>query len=89
MRLPNLVSPIDSFTTSDRRILFLMGIIAFVAGYGASQMAHTLPFARVTLGLTAGQMSTAFAVVRAASLPQPNGPGPETLENRDRTSCRF
>ena len=28
-------------------------------------------------------------IVRAASLPQPNGPGPETLENRDRTSCGF
>ena len=68
MRLPNFVSPIGSFTTSDRRILFLMGIIGFVAAYAASQMPHTLPFSRITLGLTEGQMSDVFAIVRASSL---------------------
>lgn len=68
MQLPKFLRPITGFVTRDRRVLFLMGIVGFVAGYGSSQMSHTLPFARETLGLTEGQMSLAFAVVRAASL---------------------
>jgi MFS family permease len=43
-------------------------MIGLVTGYAASQMAHTLPFARVSLDLTEGQMSAIFAGVRAASL---------------------
>ena len=57
-----------SFTSLDRRILFLMSIVGFVAGYAGSQMPHTLPFARAALDLTEGQMSAIFAAVRAASL---------------------
>ncbi|MCL1595735.1 MAG: MFS transporter [Actinomycetia bacterium] len=57
-----------SFNAQDRRILFLSAIIAFVAGYAGSQMPHTLPFARVSLELTEGQMSAIFAAVRAVSL---------------------
>jgi DHA1 family purine base/nucleoside efflux pump-like MFS transporter len=68
MQLPKFLRPISAFVTRDRRVLFLMGIVGFVAGYGSSQMSHTLPFARETLGLTEGQMSLAFALVRAASL---------------------
>lgn len=51
-----------------RRIVFLTALIGLVTGYAASQMAHTLPFARLSLELTEGQMSTIFAGVRAASL---------------------
>ncbi|GMQ98185.1 MAG: MFS transporter [Acidimicrobiia bacterium] len=57
-----------SFTVRDRRILFLSSVIAVVAGYTGSQMAHTLPFARAALDLTEGQMSALFAAVRAVSL---------------------
>jgi MFS family permease len=68
MALPNFLRPTDRFTVTDRRILFLLGIVAFVAGYTGSQMAHTLPFARLSLDMTEGAMSLAFAGVRAASL---------------------
>lgn len=68
MPLPSLLSPTTRFDSRDRRILFLMGIVGFVVGYGGAQMAHTLPFARQTLGLTEGEMSLAFAAVRAVSL---------------------
>ena len=51
-----------------RRIVFLTALIGLITGYAASQMAHTLPFARTSLELTEGQMSTIFAGVRAASL---------------------
>jgi MFS family permease len=66
--LPDFLRPTDRFTVADRRILFLLGIVAFVAGYTGSQMAHTLPFARLSLDLSEGAMSLAFAGVRAASL---------------------
>ncbi len=68
MPLPRFLNPTDSFNTTDRRIVFLLGIVAFVAGYGGAQMAHTLPFARLSLGLTEGNMSIVFAIVRAVSL---------------------
>jgi MFS family permease len=45
-----------------------MSIVGFITGYAGSQMSHTLPFARLTLDLTEGQMSLVFAIVRAASL---------------------
>ncbi len=55
-------------TPAARRIIFLTAIIGFVAGYAGSQMSHTLPFARTSLDLTEGQMSSVFAGVRAVSL---------------------
>jgi len=68
MQLPTFLRPAGSFALRDRRVLFLMGVIGFVTGYAGSQMAHTLPYARVDLGLTEGQMSAIFAGVRAVSL---------------------
>ncbi len=68
MPLPSLFRPVVPLQVSDRRILFLMGIVGFVVGYGGAQMAHTLPYARLTLDLTEGQMSLVFAIVRAVSL---------------------
>jgi MFS family permease len=68
MALPKFLSPTETFTVSDRRIVFLLGIVAFVAGYAGAQMAHTLPFARLSLDLTEGTMALVFAGVRAASL---------------------
>lgn len=62
------VAPTQRVPASVRRVIFLTALIGFVAGYGASQMSHTLPFARNSLDLTEGQMSTIFAGVRAASL---------------------
>ena len=68
MQLPSFLRPVTAFDVRDRRILFLMSIVGFVVGYGGAQMAHTLPFARETLGLTEGQMSNVFVFTRAASL---------------------
>ena len=45
-----------------------MVLVAFVAGYGASQMSHTLVFARKSLGLSESGMFWIFGIVRAASL---------------------
>ncbi|MCP4304636.1 MAG: MFS transporter [bacterium] len=59
---------ISEFSIRDRRILTLMVFVAFVVGYGASQLTHTLPFARKALGLTEGGMNWVFAATRLASL---------------------
>ncbi len=68
--MPSRQPPVKSrsFTPFDRRILFLMSIVGFIAGYAGSQMPHTLPFARASLDLTEGEMSAIFAAVRGASL---------------------
>lgn len=58
----------STFRPSDRRIVLLTSVIGFVAAYAASQMAHTLPFVRLSFELTEGQMSLMFAGIRAASL---------------------
>ena len=68
MSLPQFLNPTIPFTATDRRIVFLLGVVAFIAGYGGAQMAHTLPYARLSLGLTEGNMSLVFAIVRAVSL---------------------
>ncbi len=48
--------------------MLLTSVIGFVSAYAASQMAHTLPFVRLSFDLTEGQMSLLFAGIRAASL---------------------
>lgn len=57
-----------SFTTADRRALFLMSLVAFFAGLAGTSISHTLPFARASLGLSEGDMFAVFAITRAASL---------------------
>ena len=62
------MTTLTEFTIRDRRVLTLMMFVALVVGYGASQLSHTLPFARVALGLTEGGMNWVFAVTRVVSL---------------------
>ncbi len=62
------MTTVTEFTIRDRRVLTLMGFVALVAGYGGSQLSHTLPFARNALGLTEGEMNWVFAVTRLLSL---------------------
>jgi MFS family permease len=62
------MSVITEFTIRDRRILTLMMFVALIAGYGGSQLSHTLPFARKALGLTEGGMNWVFAATRLMSL---------------------
>ena len=56
------------FTLRDRRALFLMSLVGFVSGYGASSISHTLPFARTALDLSEGSMFWIFGITRAFSL---------------------
>ncbi len=65
--MSRLSSP-TKFTLRDRRTLFLMSLVAFVSGYGASSLSHTLPFPRNALDLSEGAMFWIFGITRAASL---------------------
>ncbi len=56
------------FSMRDRRTIFLMGIAAFVVGYGASVISATLPYARVAMDISEGTMFWIFGITRAASL---------------------
>lgn len=58
---------ISDFTIRDRRVLTLMLFVALIAGYGGSQLSHTLPFARKALDITEGGMNWVFAATRLAS----------------------
>ena len=62
------MTAVTDFTLRDRRVLTLMMFVALVAGYGGSQLSHTLPFARRALELTEGGMNWVFAATRVVSL---------------------
>lgn len=59
---------VSRFALRDRRIIFLMTLVALVTGYGANVISHTVVFSRNALGLTEGGMFWVFGVTRAASL---------------------
>lgn len=68
MPLPRFLNPTSPLSATDRRVVFLLGIVAFIAGYAGAQIAHTLPYARLSLGLSEGNMSIVFAIIRTVSL---------------------
>ncbi len=66
--LPRFLRPPDRFTPRDRRIVLLMSVAAYVQGFAQAQATNTLPFARLSLGLTAGEMSQILAITRIGSV---------------------
>ena len=71
-RAINPLLPVDRFTRFDRRIVFIMWAAGVVQGFAQSQGSATLPFSRVGLGLSEGEMSLLLGVARLvafAALP--------------------
>ncbi|MDH3259771.1 MAG: MFS transporter [Acidimicrobiia bacterium] len=66
--LPTFLRSPDRFTPRDRRIVLLMSVAAYVQGFAQAQATNTLPFARLSLGLTAGEMSQILAITRFGSV---------------------
>jgi MFS family permease len=56
------------FTARDRRAIFLMVLVAFVAGYGGAQLGHVNVFVRLSYDLTEGGMFSIFGITRLISL---------------------
>ena len=67
-RLIRSVMPVKGFTKADRRLLTLMYLTGVVQGYAQTQAVNTLPFTRITFGLSEGEMSTVLAIARIGAL---------------------
>ena len=66
--LPKFLRAPDKFTPRDRKIVLLMAVAAYVQGFAQAQATNTLPFVRLSLGLTAGEMSQILAITRFGSV---------------------
>lgn len=66
--LPTFLRPPDRFAPRDRKIVLLMAVAAYVQGFAQAQATNTLPFVRLSLGLTAGEMSQILAITRFGSV---------------------
>lgn len=66
--LPPFLRPPHPFKPSDRRIVLLMSIAGYVQGFAQAQAINTLPFARLSLGLSPGDMSQILAITRVGSV---------------------
>lgn len=59
--------PIGRFTAFDKRVVFIMWVAGVVLGFGQSQASAGLPFTRVGLGLSEGEMSLMLGLARLAA----------------------
>lgn len=59
--------PVGRFTPLDRRLVFVIWVAGLVQGFGQSQASASLPFTRVGLGLTEGEMSLMLGIARLAA----------------------
>lgn len=66
--LPRVLRPTVPFRPRDRRIVLLMSVAGYVQGFAQAQATNTLPFARLSLELTPGQMSQILAITRIGSV---------------------
>lgn len=66
-RLISPILPVDRFTKSDRRIVFVIWVAGVLQGFAQSQASATLPFTRAGLGLSQGEMSLLLGIARLAA----------------------
>lgn len=66
-RLSEPFLPAGRFTRADRRIVLVMWVVGVVQGFAQAQAANTLPFTRVGLGLSEGEMSLLLGIARLAA----------------------
>lgn len=59
--------PVGRFTPFDRRLVFVIWVAGLLQGFGQSQASASLPFTRVGLGLTEGEMSLMLGIARLAA----------------------
>ncbi|HEU4749621.1 MAG TPA: MFS transporter, partial [Acidimicrobiia bacterium] len=63
-----ILFPTDRFNPHDRAVALVMWTVGVVQGFAQAQPASTLPFIRVALGLTEGEISALLAIARLLSL---------------------
>lgn len=59
--------PVDRFTALDRRLVFVIWVAGVIQGFAQSQASAGLPFTRVGLGLSEGEMSLLLGLARLAA----------------------
>lgn len=59
--------PVDRFTPRDRRIVLIIWVAGLIQGFAQSQASASLPFTRVGLGLSEGEMSLMLGLARLAA----------------------
>ena len=59
--------PVGRFTSFDRRLVLIIWVAGVVQGFGQSQASAGLPFTRVGLGLSEGEMSLMLGLARLAA----------------------
>jgi MFS family permease len=59
--------PVGSFSAYDKRIVFIIWVAGVIQGFGQSQASASLPFTRVGLGLSEGEMSLMLGLARLAA----------------------
>lgn len=61
------VLPVGRFTAADRKLVFIIWVAGVIQGFGQSQASASLPFTRVGLGLSEGEMSLLLGIARLAA----------------------
>ena len=59
--------PVQRFSPSDKRIVFVIWVAGVIQGFAQSQASASLPFTREGLGLTEGEMSLLLGLARRAA----------------------
>jgi len=67
-RLFGMLFPFQRFDPRGRRLVFLMWLVGVLASFAASHASSTIPFSRLSLGLSEGDMSLVLAVARFAGI---------------------
>ena len=63
-----MLFPFGRFDPQARYLVFLMWLVGVLAAFATSHASSTIPFSRVSLGLTEGDMSLVLAVARFAGI---------------------
>lgn len=67
-RALRLLFPFGRFDRQARYLVFLMWLVGVLAGFAGSHASSTIPFSRLSLGLTEGDMSLVLAIARFAGI---------------------
>jgi MFS transporter, putative metabolite:H+ symporter len=67
-RVLGALFPFGRFDPQARYLVFLMWLVGVLAAFATSHASSTIPFSRVSLGLTEGDMSLVLAVARFAGI---------------------
>ena len=67
-RVLGALFPFGRFDPQARYLVFLMWLVGVLAAFATSHASSTIPFSRVSLGLTEGDMSLVLAIARFAGI---------------------